>query len=97
MSRKSFSNGIDAILGDTQKSDEHVNGERRHEKNSQKHPTVTRTSIFLEVDSYEQIKAIAFWERRPITSVIQEALDALIHSKGEKYVKDAVKAYVNSQ
>ncbi len=105
MTRKNFSKGIDSILGNRHE----IKEDTSHHQNTKstavidepevqaKEEITTRTTIYLNPDVYEQIKAIAYWDRRSVTSIIQESLATFVESKGTKYVNEAVKKYTESQ
>ncbi|MGK5593759.1 MAG: hypothetical protein ACSNEK_00175 [Parachlamydiaceae bacterium] len=90
MTKKNFSKGIHAILGDDEDSI------RKPKASIKNDDTSSRTTIFLDTATHETLKAIAYWERRSLTSVIKESLQAYIENKGTKYIEEAEKSYLLS-
>lgn len=95
MSRKNFAKGIDAILGDSEEASKTYSEISSFKGN--KKEKFLRTSLYVDIETYEQLKALAYWDRRSLTSLVNEAFALYVESKGKKYVSDAVKKYAESQ
>lgn len=52
-----------------------------------------RTTLYISEDLYEQIQAVAYWERQKIKDVLNQSLENYLKKKGEKFVKEALVAY----
>ena len=100
--RKSFSKGIDAIFSDVEKSDHSTNvldskelKEPKKVFNDQEvKKKEIRTTVVLEEELLDKVKALAFWERKPLKVVFCEALSSLLKSRsevhGESYIDSAI-------
>lgn len=74
MSKKNFTGGIDSLFQNSTSEAKNV----MPEKIEIKTPSYSRTTIILNNKTYEKIKAIAYWERKPIKDVIEMAFKALL-------------------
>jgi hypothetical protein len=86
MSKKSFGNGIDAIFSGKKM--------KIHPLKTKKNKSSDiRTTIILESDLLEVVKALSYWERKSIRQIITEALNAKISSMDPDTIKTAVEKY----
>ncbi len=77
MARKSFKNGIDEILG--------VSENKNTEKfTDQKKTNEPRTSIVVKSQYLNKIKSIAYWERKTLKNITDEAFYCYIQAYEEK-------------
>jgi len=53
---------------------------------------VRATTVFRP-ESLERVRAVAYWERRAIKDVVDDALTQFFESKGEEYIEIAVDAW----
>jgi hypothetical protein len=51
---------------------------------------IQRTTLLLSRQTYKTIKAIAYWERKQIKDIIEEALDIYLNSIDEKELEKAI-------
>lgn len=80
MAKKSFKNGINDIFG-TLTIDSDTKNTTMHTDHTESKIKTIRTTIFAKKTHMDAIKAIAFWERRTITDVLNESISMYI----EKY------------
>jgi len=80
MSKKNFKTGLDTLLGEV--SEKPKVGRPRTKtreitKSSQEgvEENYTRATFIVNEESLEKIKSIAYWERRTIKDVVEEALE----------------------
>lgn len=67
MNKKRFTGGFNTILGESSKKENFINRDSEEKEKS-------RTSIVLEKQVLDKIKAIAYWDRISIKKVISEML-----------------------
>lgn len=104
---KNFKSGLDSLLQDT-REEEKTNAvpqvakkgrpktsTREITKSSQEGTKEgeTRATFILKEDMLEKLKAIAYWDRKQIKSVISDALEEYFEKKGEKYMEIALKEF----
>ena len=100
--RKSFGSGIDAIFGAATADPEEKIVEEPVEKKTPEKVTKkassleTRTTLRLEVDVLEKMRAVAYWERKPMKKVLSEALEAYFVGKGDPYMKAAMDSFIEN-
>jgi len=92
MSKKNFSGGLDSLLGDSKKKPGRPKtSTRKVEKTSQEgtKEKETRATFIVNEDSLEKLKAIAYWDRKLIKEVVDEAIQDYIdkHEKKSGKVK----------
>ena len=104
---KNFKSGLDSLLQDTRS--EEVPDEvaekvtRGRPKTSTREITKTsqegtkegetRATFIIKEDLLEKVKAIAYWDRQQIKSVISDALESYLDKKGEKYMQTALNEF----
>lgn len=83
MAKKSFKTGFDSLLGSDNIGSSYV--KEKKEESSKKNEI--RATFIVQADQLENLKAISFWERKLIKTVLCEALDKYINDykveKGE--------------
>ena len=67
--------------------------EKDSPKSSASNVKQSRATFILDEDVLNQLRAMAYWERKQIKTVLHEALRAHFELKGEDYVKDALEHY----
>ena len=104
---KNFKGGLDSLLRDTRSEEElekpsekAVRGRpktstREITKTSQEgtREGETRATFILKEDLLEKVKAIAYWDRQQIKTVISDALESYLDKKGEKYMQTALNEF----
>lgn len=101
MSRKNFSSGIDAILGGMDiveekspiKKTQTPQKPSSHSTDDEITPILSKTTVYLNEETLEKIKALAFWERSHIKDVIQVALDNFLLTKDANVLENAIKDF----
>jgi len=58
---------------------------------------VVRTTLLMDSDIYEQIKAVAFFERKQIKDVINEAFSLKVKSYSHEELKSIMDIYLGSK
>ena len=103
---KNFKGGLDSLLRDTRSEDEILKNlpkKPRKPKTSTREITKTsqegtregetRATFILKEDLLEKVKAIAYWDRQQIKTVISDALESYLDKKGEKYMQTALNEF----
>jgi hypothetical protein len=104
---KNFKSGLDSLLQDTrleevpdETPEKAVRGRpktstREITKTSQEGTKEgeTRATFIIKEDLLEKVKAIAYWDRQQIKSVISDALESYLDKKGEKYMQTALNEF----
>lgn len=97
MSKKNFSEGIDALLGNAKQKNPSVSkiSQSKEKANSKTKETKlkSRTTLVLEDDLIEKLKALALWERSTIQETFAKAAELYLNSKDEKLMEEALKLY----
>lgn len=75
MVKKNFQSGIDALFGE---SSSLKNENKDQSSNVNTKEKKVRTTIIAKMQHLDELKAIAYWERKTLTDVITEAMDAYI-------------------
>lgn len=76
MSKKNFKGGFDALLGDNNDLEK----ELKEKIKSDKKGVEIRATFLVDSKQQEKIKAIAYWERKMLKTVLYEALENYINS-----------------
>ena len=87
MSKKSFIGGLDDLLSKTVGEKQIKENTDRNDENSS-----IRTTIIISAKTYEIIKSIAYWERKPIKDIIESGFAVII----ERYSKEEIDKMVES-
>ena len=69
MAKKNFTGGIDSLF---QSNENEYKKEPNVVKNDEK-VGYARTTLIINKEMYEKIKAVAYWERKQIKDIIEEA------------------------
>jgi len=96
MSKKDFSGGLNILLGEDKapETTKRETPKREIIKTSQKgcKPGETRATFIINEDTLENLKALAWYERKTIKQVLNEALQGYIKNiKNIKHVKTLYK------
>lgn len=75
MAKKNFSAGIDNLLQQTIPKGELS---KKTSNKSEDFTSYTRTTLIVNRDTYEKIKAIAYWERKSIKDVIEDGFQYIL-------------------
>lgn len=86
--RKNFAKGIEAFLGEQDRLNEKPMIQKLTRKNME-----TRTTFILEVELLETVKALAYWERKPLKQIVKAALEEYLDLKDDSYLKNALNSY----
>jgi hypothetical protein len=86
--RKNFAKGIEAFLGEQDRSHEKPIVQKMTRKNVE-----TRTTFILDIELLELVKALAYWERKPLKQIVKNALKDYLTSKGDQYIENALNDY----
>jgi hypothetical protein len=89
MAKKNFSGGIDRLFQDSQKEDI-VDS---NSNNKQKRLEDTRTTIIIHTETYEKIKAIAYWERKQIKDLVEKSFKLLLNQYSESELSKIVNRF----
>jgi len=92
MSKKDFSGGLSTVLGEDKAG---VAVKRETTKTSQigTKPGETRATFIINEDTLENLKALAWYERKSIKQVLNEALEE--YFKRIKNIKEVINLYKN--
>ena len=108
MGKKNFAGGLNSLLqSTTENSSPSLEQSKEEERPSQPSPIkiVTKTSqegtkpgeiratFIVKEETLENFRALAFWERKPLKIVAQEALEAYIKARNEECLEKAKEAY----
>jgi hypothetical protein len=87
MAKKQFSSSFQDIFSPT---DSHLLKEEFIKSPEDNDDKIQRTTLLLSRQTYKTIKAIAYWERKQIKDIIEEALDIYLNSIDEKELEKAI-------
>ena len=91
MSKKDFSGGLSTVLGED-KAPETTKREITKTSQIGTKPNETRATFIINEDTLEDLKALAWYERKTIKQVLNEALQGYIKNiKNIKHVKTLYK------
>ncbi|MDN3505441.1 MAG: hypothetical protein P0S95_07695 [Rhabdochlamydiaceae bacterium] len=99
MSKKNFSKGLGSLIQNT-----NVAPKPKIEKapqlkasvqpkSNKKSEVLARTSVMVSEDILEQVRALAYWERKKIQDVLSESMIEHLNKKDPKVLKQALEAY----
>lgn len=85
MSKKDFTGGLNSLLGDNKEKPKRgrpKTSKREITKSSQEGTKVneTRATFIVNEETLEKLKAIAYWDRRLIKDVVNEAFNKAVES-----------------
>jgi len=84
-----FSGGIDSLF---QRNEQEPRKEPE-DKNKSIETESTRTTIIVNVSTYDKIKAIAYWERKPIKEVIEKSFRLILDEYSTEELSEIVNSY----
>jgi len=87
MAKKQFSSSFQDIFSPTES---HLLKEEFIKSPEDNDDKIQRTTLLLSRQTYKTIKAIAYWERKQIKDIIEEALDIYLNSIDEKELEKAI-------
>jgi len=90
MAKKQFTNSFQELFTPTE---QHVSKQNAIEAIEQVDEFVQRTTLLLNRNTYETVKAIAHWERKQIKEIIQEALLEYISKMDSQDIEKAINHY----
>lgn len=90
MAKKQFTNSFQDIFSPTIISPKNDNKTKIHESTVD---DIQRTTILLSGKTYHIIKAIAFWERKQIKDIIDEAFKSRIAAVDSDELKKAIDSF----
>ena len=106
MSKKTFTGGINTLLGGSgTKQEKPAQDEPVKPPEVKQEPTKTaqekkpkyyrqpRATFLIDTDRVETLKAIAYWERKKIKDLIDEALKTFIDSRNPEDIQKALTEY----
>ena len=62
----------------------------RKKKTTQASEGETRATFIIDEGLLNKVRAVAYWERKQIKTILHEALSSLIKERGEVYVEQAL-------
>lgn len=98
MSKKTFSSGLSSLLSSTEieeKPQEKVSAKEESSKNEVLDHS-TRSTFVVQVDSLKKLKALAYWERKHIKDVFEEAFCCYFKTKKADFLETALSEYEKS-
>ena len=87
MAKKQFTNSFQDIFSPTET---HLLKEEFIKTPEDNDDKIQRTTLMLSRKTYKTIKAIAYWERKQIKDIIEEAITAYLNSIDEKELEKAI-------
>ena len=94
MAKKKFSKGIDAVLGGvTQSYDDSPKKKSLQDDPPEKKQQTVRTTLIVDEEILNTIKAIAYWERKTVTALFTELMTDFINTHSKSYLKTALNGY----
>lgn len=107
MAKKTFAKGIDAILGGYEEPEEKESKQTiasqtsivneiqdtNHIDLEEERPAEVRTTVLIEADIIEKIRAFAYWDRKLFKDIVNESMSKYIASKDPEDVQKAINSY----
>lgn len=90
MAKKQFTTSFQDIFSPTEVSTKNINETKFHDSTAD---DIQRTTILLSGKTYHIIKAIAFWERKQIKDIIDEAIKLRIAVVDSEELKKAIDSF----
>ena len=87
MAKKSFVSGLDEIIGGVEIQESFRTPEDRSKEKTR------RATFVIDIARHEDLKAFAWWKRKQIKEVLQEALELYFSSLPEREMEKAQKVY----
>lgn len=79
MTKKSFKTGFDSLLGASNISKKELPSHNQEKSKEEK-----RATFLIDIDQYDKIKSISYWDRKLIKEVLFDALSSYIKSYENK-------------
>ena len=92
MAKKNFSSGIDSLFQSSGKETIKEKTENREGKTT----SYSRTTLIVNNDTYDKIKAVAYWERKSIKDLIEEAFNFVILKYSPEQLNNIIKEHKSS-
>lgn len=92
MARKNFAEGIDAILGGRSTQVKPKKESIQIEKKIIKALEV-KTSVNMDADILEKLRALVFWERSTLKIELENAIELYLNSKGSQTIDQALEHF----
>jgi hypothetical protein len=89
MAKKNFSGGIDSLFT-SPKSEEEKKPDAVSDENEVEQ---TRTTLIVNIDTYEKIKAIAYWERKAIKDIVEKSFNLALNLYTSEEVTQMLESY----
>jgi hypothetical protein len=86
MAKKQFTDSFQDIFSPTES---HLSKEEFIKTPEENEEKIQRTTLMLNRQTYKTIKAIAYWERKQIKDIIEEAITTYLNSKDAKELEKA--------
>ena len=87
MAKKQFSNNFQNIFSPTET---HLLKEEFIKTPEDNDDKIQRTTLLLSRQTYKKIKAIAYWQRKQIKDIIEEAIATYLNSIDAKELEKAI-------
>ncbi|HAF30439.1 MAG TPA: hypothetical protein DCG75_15460 [Bacteroidales bacterium] len=89
MAKKNFSGGIDSLF---QSNNKELTKEPNLAEEKEK-IEYARTTLIINKQMYEKIKAVAYWERKQIKDIIEEAFKNILSRFSENELEEILEFY----
>ena len=93
MSKKEFSSGIDSLFDNSSNNKKETVQINQDSNNI----NIVRTTILLDYEIYNKIKALAFWERKTIKVIIEDSLINILSNYEEEKLNEILEFYEKNQ
>lgn len=98
MAKKNFTGGLNSLLGDTQPEKTKAPPEPRGKditKTTQEgtYKGEIRATFIVNEGKLETLKALAYWERKKIKELLDEAITLYINNKDKEFLNKAILEY----
>lgn len=90
MSKKKFSEGINAILGEKETLRASSGEKKIQTLKGSNQSAEKRATFIIDKDLLEKLKAVAFWERENIKKILNDAISEYIERKGKMFIEEAL-------
>ena len=80
MAKKRFTNSFNDIFSPTVENSKNVNDDSLESKVEVSSNDIQRTTLLLSRETYDTVRAIAWFERKPIKDYLEDALKSIINS-----------------
>jgi len=89
MAKKNFSSGIDSLFTSPNLEQEKKQEAVSHENEVEQ----TRTTLIVNIDTYEKIKAIAYWERKQIKDIVEKSFNLVLNLYNSEELTQMLESY----